>query len=1706
MKPCVWLRPFFFVSLAIVPFLLSSCGGKPASKYTIGGTVSGLSGSGLVLQDNGGDNLPVSANGSFTFATAVASGAAYSVTVLTQPSSPAQVCTVANGSGKATANVTNVQIACTTETYTIGGTVSGLSGAGLVLEDNGADKLPIAVNGSFTFPTALDSGAAYNVTVLTQPSGPAQVCTVSNGTGTANANVTNVQIACTTTTYTIGGNVSGLSGSGLVLQDNGGDNLPVSANGGFTFPTALDSGAAYNVTVLTQPSSPAQVCTVANGTGTATAKVTNVQIACVTTTYTIGGNVSGLSGSGLVLQDNGSDNLPVSANGGFTFPTALDSGAAYNVTVFTQPSSPAQLCTVSNGSGNASANVINVQVACVTTNSQTVGPAGGTFTFANGAVTLTFPAGALPANTVVTVTSSTAASGSPIMIGSSAYTFAPEGIFFAAPVYVTIAYDPTAIPSGVAESSLRVAKLSSGAWDGLVVSSVDTSAHTATGLLTGFSTYAVGDAPLTPFAPPAIPATPDPSGFANVYIVPAVTGDATQINTENTGPDLIAQYGGTGNVTEVASVGAGSSWLLQVCGGTTCTQNTSIGSGNTISYQFATGSGPATQLASGGTSGNATFIQAGGLGYNTFTVNDGDNLGTAHVEIYGGPAGNAISADGTQGNDLIAIYGGAGDDAITYNMSAGNDTVIVNGGGGTNTLVVNNDGATNYTIKDSSGDVLFTSGSGGTTIWIANIEGIQVLDKSGNLVFTWGIPPLAPVSPTIPNSSGYNVINDPSVTGDATQIANGTAANDLITQYGGTGNVTEIASGGGGNDWILQQCGGTSCNENASVGDGNSTVYQYATGSGPAIQTATGGTTSAQTFIQVGGIGFNRMSVSDGSSSGTAKIEMYGGPAGNTMTATGSQGNDVISMYGGAGNDSFTYDMTAGSDTVIVDGGGGTNTLIVNTDGYTSYTIQDGSGNVIYSSGSGGTMISVANIQGIEVIGPSGNLLFTSGIPPLAPVLPTPPSASGYNVINDPSVTGDATQIAIGTSANDLITQYGGTGTVAEMASGGGGNDWILQQCGGTSCNENASVGDGNSTVYQYVTGSGPAIQTAVGGTSGNQTFIQVGGLGVNTMSVDASNNTGTAQIEMYGGPAGNTMTATGSQGNYVISMYGGAGNDSFTYNMTGGSDTVIVDGGGGANTFIVDTEGWTNYTIRNGSGNVIYSSGSGGTTISAANIQGIEVLDQNGNLIFTSGIPPIAPVIPTVPPASGFSNVMNDPLVTGDVTQQAFGTTANDLITQYGGTGNVSELASGGGGNDWILQTCGGTSCAENAAIGAGNSTIYQFDTGSGPASMTATGGTSGTQTFVQVGGLGYNTLSVNDESNTGTAVIEMYGGPVGNTMQATGSQGNDVIDLYGGAGNDAFTYDLTTGNDAVLVNGGGGTNTLVVNTEGATNYTIQNAGGSVIVSSGASGTTISVANIQGIEVLDQNGNPIFAWGVPPLPPPIPAIPDASGFSNVINDPAVTGDADQIAFGTTANDLITQYGGTGTVIETAAGGGGNDWVLQECGGTSCTETANMGDGNSTVYQYATGSGPAIQTVTNGTSGAMTSIQVGGQGANQMQVNASTGTGGTAQIQQYGGPAGNTLSAEGTNGNDSIAMYGGAGVDAFTYDITGGNDTVIVNGGGGTADTLTVNNMGNVNYTLQDGAGKVIFASGTGGTTITVLNVVKITVLNQQGNTIFTTP
>ena len=83
-------------------------------------------------------------------------------------------------------------------------------------------------------------------------------------------------------------------------------------------------------------------------------------------TFTVGGNVSGLVGSDLALQNNGTDTLVVTTDGPFTFATELEEGGAYTVTVSAQPTD--QTCSVTNGSGSvANVSITNVVVGCTTT-------------------------------------------------------------------------------------------------------------------------------------------------------------------------------------------------------------------------------------------------------------------------------------------------------------------------------------------------------------------------------------------------------------------------------------------------------------------------------------------------------------------------------------------------------------------------------------------------------------------------------------------------------------------------------------------------------------------------------------------------------------------------------------------------------------------------------------------------------------------------------------------------------------------------------------------------------------------------------------------------------------------------------------------------------------------------------------------------------------------------------------------------------------------------------------------------------------------------------------------------------------------------------------------------------------------------------------------------------------------------------------------
>ena len=367
-----------FAPIILISLALAACSGVPATSggggtggggggtgsFTIGGTVSGLAAGGsMTLQNNGTENLTVSANGSFAFKTAIAANKPYLVTVSQPPTTPPQTCTVAGGSGTATATVTTVVVTCTTGTQAIGVTVAGLTGTGLVLQ-NGTEFLTITgTTTTSQFKTAIPFGQTYNVTVSTQPTSPAQTCTVTNGSGTSTAGVAiTVQVTCSLGTLSIGGSVSGYSGgTGFALQNNGGDTLAITKNGAFTFPTLVPINGAYKVTVSAQPSGPNQTCTVSFGTGTATANVTNVSVVCPAVFHPINVTVVGVLGSNgaMQLQDNGGDNLMTPKNGDYVFATPIAHGSAYDVNVFVASGTQTEGCIRWGWSGTALSTPVN---------------------------------------------------------------------------------------------------------------------------------------------------------------------------------------------------------------------------------------------------------------------------------------------------------------------------------------------------------------------------------------------------------------------------------------------------------------------------------------------------------------------------------------------------------------------------------------------------------------------------------------------------------------------------------------------------------------------------------------------------------------------------------------------------------------------------------------------------------------------------------------------------------------------------------------------------------------------------------------------------------------------------------------------------------------------------------------------------------------------------------------------------------------------------------------------------------------------------------------------------------------------------------------------------------------------------------------------------------------------------------------------------
>lgn len=404
-------------------------------RATVGGTVTGLaSGSAFLVADGTDNAVAISGNGAFTFPTPLAQGAAYNVTIPSQPSSPQQLCSVINGGGNIGAgNVTNVAIDCKSY-YTVStavdppssgtlscATTSVLSGSttsctatpatGYLLDKisgcGGADSQtsPFTtgpVSGACTVTAKFVPTLAASITNTFQPS--------CNGGGngsltvTASGGFSPYNYAWSPSGGT-GASATGLSAGTYTVTVKDARNNQTTANATLTYPPAIVlgsvtppdgvNGVAYTQAFTATGGTPPLTFNITSGavpdgltmssdgtlSGTPTASGTysfnvGVQDANTCGPYsgaqntvhirsTIGGTVTGLASGASVVLANGADTTTVNADGTFAFPTPVDSGSTYSVAVQNVSATPPQFCSVANGSGTVgTGNVTDAAVNC----------------------------------------------------------------------------------------------------------------------------------------------------------------------------------------------------------------------------------------------------------------------------------------------------------------------------------------------------------------------------------------------------------------------------------------------------------------------------------------------------------------------------------------------------------------------------------------------------------------------------------------------------------------------------------------------------------------------------------------------------------------------------------------------------------------------------------------------------------------------------------------------------------------------------------------------------------------------------------------------------------------------------------------------------------------------------------------------------------------------------------------------------------------------------------------------------------------------------------------------------------------------------------------------------------------------------------------------------------------------------------------------
>lgn len=355
--------------------------------FTVSGTLSGLiEGRSITIENQAyteqqgeGEIITLTENDTFTFEQRLPFNDNYTVSIVSQPIG--ETCTVENGTGVVTEDVTNVNIVCVPDKFTIGGNISGLLANRTLFMNLNTNTFSqnkgFTANGSYTFESKVASGQSFTSRITSQPVG--QTCAINGGSqvsGTPiDSDILDFSVVCITNSFTVGGSVQGLiNGRSVTIGLNNGNSLTLESNGTFTFQDPIDSGQTYTVSVTNQPVG--QTCSVQNGSGEIEgSNITDVVVDCVADSFTIGGNLSGLiidqNNRSVTLELNETESLAVDQNGAFQFNNQVDSGQTYTVRISQQPIG--QTCALQNESGVVLGSNINDVVVTCAPDSFTVG-------------------------------------------------------------------------------------------------------------------------------------------------------------------------------------------------------------------------------------------------------------------------------------------------------------------------------------------------------------------------------------------------------------------------------------------------------------------------------------------------------------------------------------------------------------------------------------------------------------------------------------------------------------------------------------------------------------------------------------------------------------------------------------------------------------------------------------------------------------------------------------------------------------------------------------------------------------------------------------------------------------------------------------------------------------------------------------------------------------------------------------------------------------------------------------------------------------------------------------------------------------------------------------------------------------------------------------------------------------------------------------